>query len=137
MKLNDLDSKKHVTATKALAEQYEMNFNVEGLSMTATRTMLQKVRGLIKESRDTNSFYTDTSNSSYMKLVFMEQALASHYDEIRSRPLPKIVFENEEVEKSQVVLAAQDVVDSIQKMQEEVGEILLKELPALVASIES
>jgi hypothetical protein len=53
------------------------------------------------------------------------------------QPQPRIVVENEEVEKSQVVLAAQDLVDSIQKMLEEVGQMKVKELPALVAGIES
>ena len=56
---------------------------------------------------------------------------------MRSRPQPRIVIENEEVEKSQVVLAAQDLVDSIQKMLEEVGQMQVKELPALVSGIES
>jgi hypothetical protein len=72
-----------------------------------------------------------------MKLVFMEQALADHFAELRMQPQPRIVVENEEVEKSQVVLAAQDLVDSVQKMLEEVGQMKVKELPALVAGIES
>ena len=45
--------------------------------------------------------------------------------------------ENEEVEKSQVILAAQDMVDSIQKMYEDVNDMLVKELPALADSVES
>ena len=47
------------------------------------------------------------------------------------------MVENEEVEKSQVVLAAQDMVDQVQKMLEDVGQMQVKELPALVSSIES
>jgi hypothetical protein len=50
---------------------------------------------------------------------------------------PRIVFENEEVEKSQVILAAQDMIDSVQKMYEDVNDMLVKELPALVDSIQS
>ena len=72
-----------------------------------------------------------------MKLVFMEQALSDHYNELRSLPQPRIMVENEEVEKSQVVLAAQDMVDQVQKMLEDVGQMQVKELPALVSSIES
>jgi hypothetical protein len=99
--------------------------------------MLQKVRGLAMEARGSSDFHQNQANPSYMKLVFMEQALVSHFNVLSSRPQPRIVFENEEVEKSQVVLAAQDMVDSVQKMVEEVSDMLVKELPALVDSIQS
>jgi phage-related tail protein len=50
---------------------------------------------------------------------------------------PRIVLENEEVEKSQVILAAQDMIDTVQKMYEDINDMLVKELPALVDSIQS
>jgi cysteinyl-tRNA synthetase len=137
MKLTELNNNRRSYSTKVLNEQYETSFNVGNMSMSSTRTMLQKVRGLMNESRQSTDYQNSQTSASYMKLVFMEQALAEHFNELRLQPRARIMVENEEVEKSQVVLAAQDVVDSIQKMQEEVGEILLKELPALVASIES
>ena len=89
------------------------------------------------ETKQSPDFYESQSNPAYMKLVFMEQALADHFAELRMRPQPRIVIENEEVEKSQVVLAAQDMVDQVQKMLEDVGQMQVKELPALVSSIES
>ena len=66
----------------------------------------------------------------------MEQALSKHFAEISLRK-PRIVVENEEVEKSQVVLAAQDLVDQVQKMVEEVSDMLVKELPALTDGVQS
>jgi hypothetical protein len=114
-----------------------MPFNVAKMPMAATRGMLNKVRGLIKESKQSGNFYQEQTSPSYMKLVFMEQSLAHHYNELRNRPQPRIVVENEEVEKSQVVLAAQDLVDSVQKMLEEVSDMLVKELPALTTGIQS
>lgn len=137
MKLNELDHTPIFNAQKALKENYEQSFNVEGMSMHSTRAMLQKVRGLISETKQSPDFYSKQSTPAYMKMVFMEQALVHHYNELRSRPQPRIVIENEEVEKSQVVLAAQDMVDSVQKMLEDVGQMQVKELPALVSSIES
>lgn len=47
---------------------------------------------------------------------------------------PKKVMESE-VQQAQVVLAAQDVTDRIQKMLEDVTEMKFKDLPALVDSI--
>jgi hypothetical protein len=135
MKLTDLDSKPNVIASKALAENYNVPFNVQKMGMVNTVSMLNKVRGLMREAKESKEFYKNQSTPSYMKLVFMEQALSSHYSTLKAQPRSRIIYENEEVEKSQVVLAAQDLVDSTQKMLEEVSDMLVKELPALSTSI--
>lgn len=135
MKLNDLDKK--VYATTALKENYKMSFDVSRMSKIDTQKMLQKVRTLATEAKESPDFHKSQTSPAYMKLVFMEQALVSHYNELLRQPQARIVVENEEVEKSQVVLAAQDLVDSVQKMLEDIGQMQVKELPALVDSIES
>jgi len=135
MKLNELDHKNY--AKEALKENFELSFNVAAMDRTNTKTMLNKVTNLIKEAKQSNDFYKNQTSSSYMKLVFMEQALSSHYKDLMNSPKPRIVFENEEVEKSQVILAAQDMIDTVQKMYEDVNDMMVKELPALVSSIQS
>lgn len=135
MKLHDFEKKDY--AAKALEENYKMSFDVKKMSMADTKNMLKKVRSLALEAKQEPNFYKNQTGKSYMKLVFMEQALVKHFNYLATQPKPRIVFENEEVEKSQVVLAAQDLCDSIQKMLEDVGQMQVKELPALVDSIES
>jgi hypothetical protein len=136
MKLTDFDKNPIENATKALKEHYNVPFNVRKMSYAQARDMLYKVRGLMSETKKSTGFYESQQNSSYLKLVFMEQALSKHFAEISLRK-PRIVVENEEVEKSQVVLAAQDLVDQVQKMVEEVSDMLVKELPALTDSVQS
>lgn len=135
MKLTDFDKK--VYAPRALAENYKMSFDPSSMSKMDTQKMLKKVRSLAMEAKEAPDFHKNQTSPGYMKLVFMEQALVQHYNELLNQPQTRIVVENEEVEKSQVVLAAQDLVDSIQKMLEDVGQMQVKELPALVDSIES
>ena len=135
MKLNDLDKKN--VASRALKEGFSYTFNPNNLDKSTTRNMLTKVRGLLTESKKSPNFYRNQTNPTHMKLVFMEQALNSHIRYLNSMPRPRIVVENEEVEKSQVILAAQDMVDSVQKMVEDVSDMLVKELPALVDSVQS
>ena len=134
MKLTDLDNKKAAAKT-ALSQNYEVSFNPEKLGIVETANMLGKVRNLMREATESNEFYDNQTSPTYMKLVFMEQALKQHYGELKARPAQRIVVENEEVEKSQVVLAAQDMVDSVQKMIEQVSDMLVKELPALSTGI--
>jgi len=132
MKLNDLTPKDH--AKRALKENFELDFKVKHLNKIQTQGMLNKVRSLISEARDAKDF--GAQYPQYMKLVFMEQALKEHY-KVAPTPKAKVIVENEEVNKSQVILAAQDMVDSVQKMLEEVSDMVVKEMPALVDSVQT
>jgi hypothetical protein len=137
MQLHEFNKKSVTIAKKALKEQFNTSFNVERLGLYETKQMLGKVKKLVAEAKSTST--RNEQNPSYLKLVFMEQALVHHYGELKTLPLynPRIVVENEEVEKSQVVLAAQEMVDSMQKMVEQVSDMLVKELPAVVDGVNS
>lgn len=135
MKLQNFDSKK--TAVKALKENYNMNFNPSKLSLIDTKNMLKKVRKLAFEAKQSPKFYESQKKSNFMKLVFMEEALVEHYNHLMSMPKTRIVVEASKVEESQVTLAAQELVDTVQKMIVDTSDIMVKELPALVQSIKS
>lgn len=132
MKLTDLDNKN--VAKRALRENFSMEFDTSALNRPKTVDMLKKVKLLMKESRNSHEFHKTQTSPNYMKLVFMEQALTTH---LKSLPPAKIIVENNEVDKSQVILAAQDMVDTIQKTWEDVNDMIVKELPALTDSIQS
>ena len=133
MKLTDLSKKDH--AVLALKENFEYDFKVNNLNKIQTHSLLKRVQGLISEARDSKDFAS--SYPSYMKLVFMEQALKEHYKNVPEMRKAKVIVENEEVNRSQVILAAQDMVDYIQKMLEEVSDMIVKEMPALVDSVQT
>ena len=137
MKLTEFNAKPTTVAKQALKEHFNTSFNVEKLGLYETKNMLKKVKGLMSEAK--NKSMSGEQNPAYLKLVFMEQALSHHYGDLKTMPMynPRIVVENEEVEKSQVVLAAQEMVDSMQKMIEQVSDMLVKELPAVVDGVNS
>ena len=135
MKLTDFDKKTY--ATKALEENYNVGIDFSKLSKNKTQEMLQKIRSLAGTIKESDNYYQQTSSPEYMRLIFMEEALVEHYNKLLKQPKAKIVFENEAVEEAQVTLAAQDFCDTIQKMLEDIGQMQVKELPALVDSIES
>ena len=137
MKLTELNRSPAIAAKKALEEHFDTKFNVEKLGLYETKTMHSKVKKLIEESKVDSS--STEQKPAYLKLVFMEQALTHHYGELKTLPMynQRIVVENEEVEKSQVVLAAQEMIDEMQKMIENISDMLVKELPAVVDGINS
>jgi hypothetical protein len=193
MKLQELAAPNQ---TQKIAKVFESYFGskmaVNKLDARQTRHMLTRVRGLIKEHRSTSARHTSEQNPNYLKLVMMEQALASRLKEVspvlpnsaqqqqqqqavaavkdpklkaaldksskgqtltpeeqklvagaalmkaenRLRNAFKIIKESE-VQQAQVVLAAQDMVDKMQSMLEDVTELQFKDLPALVDSIKN
>lgn len=129
----ELQRNKKTLAQRALRENYEMNVDLASLNAGKTLSMLTKVRGLLKESRGAQQHIQN--NRGYLKLVMMEQMLSEHYKDLRVAR--RLVVENEEVQKSQVILAAQDMIDSIQKMIEQVSKMNAEELPAVVTGVQN
>lgn len=131
MNLQELqENKKTVIVKRALREHYEIEMDFDRLSLSQAQKMLGKVKGLIKESRS-KAGITSHENSAYLKLIMMEQALSDRLSDLRN-PNTRVVVENEEVQKSQVILAAQDMIDNLQKMLEQVSKMNVEELTAVV-----
>ena len=139
MKLTELNSTPGKVAKQALKEQFNFNLNLDNLGLYDTRHLLRKTRSLINEVKASPTNFSSEKNPAYLKLVFLEQALLSHYTDMKSLPInnPSIVVENEEVQKSQVLLAVQEMVNTMQKMVEQVSDMLVKELPAVKSGVEN
>lgn len=124
------ERKKTKLTTKALREHYDVNLDLSKLNVKSTQSMLMKVKNLLSETRSSVDIHTSEKSPNYLKLLMIEQTLAGHLEELRKHS--QIVIENEEVQKSQVILAAQDMIDSIQKMIEQVSKMNVEELNAVV-----
>jgi len=190
MKLNELAA---VSPTKQAAKVFESYFGnsiqFDQITQAQARGMLKRVRALIAEHRRTPEFHRSEQNPSYLKLVMMEQALATQattppqqqanpqqqaglqsaqvaqnkrtiQDQIKQKqkeiqqlqqqmnnPTMTMAMaesrrqrrlrEASELQQAQVVLAAQDMVDQVQKMSEQVSSMQFKDLPALVDQIKN
>jgi hypothetical protein len=78
MKLNELAA---ANPTKQAAKVFESYFgqgvNFDAVTPAQARGMLKRVRALIAEHRRTTEFHSSEQNPAYLKLVVMEQALAT------------------------------------------------------------
>jgi hypothetical protein len=131
MRLTQLDGSNN--AEKALKSNFDFNLDVSKLNKLQTRQMLVKFSNVIKEAKKKGS-YDSHKNPSYLKALMIAEALTAHYKNFSNN---SIIVENTEVEKSQCILAAQDLVDQVQKMLEQTNNMLVKELPALTDSMQS
>ena len=191
MKLHELATPK---ATQQISQVFESYFgsrlSLDQLNRRQASHMLNRVRGILGEHRQTSARHTSEQNPDYLKLVMMEQALSAKLKEMDVAPAgtpattkpgvaapvdPKLkaaqdklkkgqtispdeqkminaqattmaenrvrrayrMLKESEVQQAQVVLAAQDMVDKMQGMLEDVSELQFKELPALVDSIKN
>jgi hypothetical protein len=139
MKLVELAAQ---SPTKQIARVFESQFSqrisFDTLSSTAARQMLDRVRQLVAEHKSSSRRHSSERDPNYLKLMMMEQALSQHILDINRGTVEKRVERallESEVQQAQVVLAAQDMVDRVQKMLEDTTEMQFKELPALVDSI--
>ena len=189
MKLYELDARRlKEQVAKVFESQHGTRIDFGRLNSKQAQNMLKRVRGLLGEHRASPSFHYSERNADYMKLVMMEQALASV---VKEAPMGQVApgatatgitpqqmgmqiaqrkkqlqdqlktaqeqvrtiqgqlsqpnlgmaenrirkLRESEVQQAQVVLAAQDMVDQLQKMLEQISEMQFKDLPALTDSI--
>ena len=134
MKLNELAVHRPAKQVSKVFESFfDQRVNFDHLDRSAARQMLTRVRALVQEHRASRNFHQSEKNPAYLKLMMMEQALT---DKLQSNDLYRAVrLQESEVQQAQVVLAAQDMVDQVQGMLEDITELQFKELPALVDSI--
>jgi hypothetical protein len=132
MKLQDLAQPQQSKQTAKVFESFfGKGIAFDRMSRSQAHSMLGRVRELMREHRTKPAFHRSEQNPAYLQLVVMEQGLAARMRELN------MLREASEVQQAQVVLAAQDMVDKMQKMLEEITALQFKDLPALVDSIKN
>lgn len=132
MKLNELDAQRPLEQVAKVFENYSGTaVKFDTLNRAQARHMLARVRSVINETRHSPKLHRSERDPGYLKLMMMEQGLSLRLQELNATQ----ALNESEVQQAQVVLAAQDLVDSVQSMLEDVSEMQFKELPALVDSI--
>lgn len=185
MKLHELDNMGRSDKVARILES-RLGHSVEFSKLTQAQSqkMLSRVQNLIREHRASPDFHHSERDPAYLKLIMLEQGLASIVGEQQMPPNtvmmavdlkdPKVqqtmkkaqsgqtltpdetklitaiasqkkeskhagkrMVKESEIQQAQVVLAAQDMVDQIQGMLEDISEMQFKDLPALTNSIKN
>ena len=129
MKLQELDAPHQTKQTAKVFESYfGQKVSFDSIPTNQAYSMLSKVRELIKEHRRQPEFHYSEHNPAYLKLIVLEQGLVKCF---------RKTLKESEIQQAQGVLAAQDIVDQMQKMIEQVTSLQFKDLPALVEQIKN
>lgn len=135
MKLNELAV---VSPTKQAAKVFESYFGnriaFDAMSQNQARGMLKRVRNLIAEHRRTPEFHSSERNPAYLKLVMMEQALATQATVGQATANPQ---------QQQALMAAQQqqkkrqIQDAIKSKQAEIADLQKQMNNPVMSTMES
>jgi hypothetical protein len=124
MKLNELAV---ANPTKQAAKVFESYFgnqvNFDSLTPAQARGMLKRVRALVAEHRRTPEFHRSEQNPAYLKLVVMEQALATRVSEQNTAAPAPTTAPNPQNMAMQVAQRKKQLQDQLKQAQEQVRMI--------------
>jgi chromosome segregation ATPase len=119
MKLNELAV---ISPTKQAAKVFESYFGnsikFDQMTQAQARSMLKRVRNLIAEHRRTPGFHSSEQNPSYLKLVVMEQALATQ------AVAPQATAQQQAgMQAAQIQQGRRQIQDAIKQKQKELTDL--------------
>ena len=135
MYLNDLNSASHNVAkiNRILSKTFEHNVNLGEMSTDSLNRMLTATTAKIATIKESNLTYWE--NAQYNKLKLIEHSLKTYIKEVaparkdgkRAKMKESIVME-QDLDQAEVLLAAKELVDKLQKMIEDVAAMQVQEL---------
>jgi hypothetical protein len=131
MKLQELGTKPSARRMNKLNESrfgFRVNFN--NLTVGKAEKMRYSLDENLATIRRSYGIHTAEKNPKYMELLMVRESLSRWLDENRGR-----VLSESELGKSEAILAAKDVVDTIQDMLEDIGRMQNEQMPALMDTI--
>jgi len=137
MYLNDLNSAAHNVEkiNKVLANTFGHNVNIAEMSSDALGRMLTATNAKITAIKESNSAYWE--NPTFNKLNLISHTLRTYINEVApvrsdNKKMKAKVKESAELEQAEVMLAAQELVDELQKMVENLAEMQVQKLMPIV-----
>ena len=137
MYLNDLNSAAHSVdkINRVLANTFGHNINVSEMSTNALERMLSATNAKITQIKESDLVYWE--NPQYNKLNLISHSLRTYIKEVApnrtdGKPMKKQIKEATDLEQAEVMLAAQELVDELQKMVENLAEMQVQKLMPIV-----
>jgi hypothetical protein len=124
MKLQDLAAPQKIKqVAKVMESHFGKSIAFESISKRQAHEMLNRVRGLISEHRRQPEFHSSEKNPAYLKLVMMEQALASKLSEQDIAPVAGQPATAGQTPQQAAALQAQQQVQKRKQIQDQMREL--------------
>ena len=128
MNLKDLSPKKSTRLNKVMESRFGFTIDYDKLNYSKAKRLYYALDESLNQVRKSYGIHTAEKNPKYMEMLMVQEGLQAWMDQ------HEILTEGE-LEVAEVVLAAKDMVDSIQKMIEDASKMMNEQLPPLLDSI--
>lgn len=129
MRLQELGSKASAKQINKVNEsRFGFSIDYDKLTVGKARTLSRALSENLATLRRSYGMHTAEKNPKYMELLMVREGLNRWLEEHRT-------LTESEMGKSEAILAAKDMVDSIQDMIEDVSRMQNEQMPALIDTI--
>lgn len=129
MKLAEMARTSPKKINKLMESRFGFSINFDMLTVERAERLSETINANLDKIRHSVNLHTAERNPRYMELLTVQEGLRAWLEQNR-RPLTE-----GEVGNAEVLLAAKDMVDSIQDVIEKVGKMQNEQLPQLLDSI--
>ena len=128
MNLHDLQEKKFAKLQRALKEVFDVDFNFEA----APEKLVKVQEATAKRIAALKEGGVDASNKDYQKLLLIKEGLKMVINEIApAKAQKRKVAESADLDQAEVLLAAKQMADDLQKMAEDLASMQVEDLMSI------
>lgn len=128
MNLHDLQENKFAKLQRALKEVFDMDFNFEA----APEKLVKVQEATAKRITSLKESGVDASNKDYQKLLLIKEGLKMVINEIApAKAKKREVTESADLDQAEVLLAAKQMADDLQKMAEDLASMQVEDLMSI------
>jgi hypothetical protein len=129
MKLSEMSGKTPKKINKLMESRFGFSLNFDQLTVEKAVKLGETITQNLNKIRHSYGAHTAEKNPKYMEMLTVREGLNAWLDEQHQQ------LNEGEVSNAEVLLAAKDMVDSIQDVIEKVGKMQNEQLPQLLDSI--
>lgn len=115
---------------KVMESRFGFAVDYDNLTLKRAYTMARAISESLDKMKHTHGAHTVEKNPKYMEMFMVRESIHRWMSENKSQFIAE-----SEMAKSQAILAAKDMVDSIQDMLEKISKMQNEQLPALLDTI--
>lgn len=128
MNLKELAPSKTKRLNKVMESRFGFEIDYQKLSYPKAKRLSIALSEQLDRIRKSYGIHTAERNPKYMEMLMVQEGLTAWLDQHET------LMEGE-LETAEVVLAAKDMVDSVQKMIEDASKMMNEQMPPLIDSI--
>ena len=135
MKLAEMSLTSAKKINKVLESRFGFAINYDSLTVEKAEKLSETIAANLDKIRHSANLHTAETNPRYMELLTVKEGLSRWLEENANTTTEAEIINEGEVGNAEVLLAAKDMVDSIQDAIEKVGKMQNEQLPQLLDSI--